>query len=160
MRNLLQTVVLAAFILPLSACVTDPSYSGGYVRSAPVYHNADTYAARSVYSGRVTQVRVVVVGNERSGAGAVLGAIAGGLIGSTVGGGDGRTLAIVGGALAGGAIGDRAEYNGSRYRAIEVSVLLDRGDRVVVLQDLSADLRPGDRVRVIGWGSGARVVLE
>lgn len=160
MRPVLRTMALAGCLLSLSACVYDPAYEGGYVRSDRVYRDPDAYAARSVYLGRVTDVREVVVGRERSGAGVVLGAIAGGLIGSTIGGGSGRALATVGGAIAGGAIGDRVEHDHSRRWALEVSVVLDRGDHVVVLQDFGADLRPGDRVRVVGWGRDARVMRD
>ena len=44
-------------------------------------------------------------------AGTVIGAIAGGVIGSQFGGGRGRTVATVGGAVAGGAIGRKVQGN-------------------------------------------------
>src|SRR4029077_2107091 len=44
-------------------------------------------------------------------AGTVIGAVAGGIIGSQFGGGRGRTVATVGGAVAGGAIGRKVQGN-------------------------------------------------
>ena len=51
----------------------------------------------------------VMVQPQKSGAGAVLGAIAGGAIGSQVGGGSGKALAIGAGVISGAILGDRAE---------------------------------------------------
>ena len=49
------------------------------------------------------------------GAGTVLGAIVGGVLGNTVGKGDGRTAATVAGAVAGGAIGNNVGGRNDRY---------------------------------------------
>lgn len=50
-------------------------------------------------------------------AGTAIGAIAGGLLGHTIGGGNGKTLTTVGGAVAGGYIGNRVEANHQRRRS-------------------------------------------
>ncbi len=57
---------------------------------------------------------------QSSGAGAVIGAIAGGLLGNTLGGGGGRAAATGIGAVAGAALGNSVEMNG--YPATEVPV--------------------------------------
>jgi len=53
--------------------------------------------------------------------GTAVGAVAGAVIGSQFGGGNGRTLATVGGAVAGGAIGHHVakEESHRRYRTVE-----------------------------------------
>jgi uncharacterized protein YcfJ len=51
----------------------------------------------------------VVTEGKTSGAGAVMGAIAGGAVGHQVGGGNGRTLATMAGVLGGAVLGDRIE---------------------------------------------------
>lgn len=57
-------------------------------------------------------------------AGTAIGAIAGGLLGNQIGGGNGKKLATVGGAIAGGAAG----------RTIQGNHQIDHGDRVVEKQ--------------------------
>jgi uncharacterized protein YcfJ len=50
-------------------------------------------------------------------AGTAIGAVAGGLLGHQVGGGNGKTLATVGGAVAGGYVGNRVQANHQREHA-------------------------------------------
>ena len=77
------------------------------------------------------------------------GTVVGGVLGSTIGKGDGRTAATVGGAVAGGAIGHEVEKNnrGADY-AWRFSVEMDNGRQVSVTQADNPDIRSGDRVRV------------
>jgi outer membrane lipoprotein SlyB len=71
------------------------------------------------------------------------------VLGSTVGKGDGRTAATVGGAVAGGAIGHQVEKNnrGADY-SWRFRVDMDNGREVTVMQGDNPDVRSGDRVRV------------
>lgn len=100
--------------------------------------------------GTVVNVSQVKHKDKHLGAGTAIGAIAGGVLGNTVGKGDGRTAATVGGAVAGGAIGHSIEKNNrdTRY-AWRFSVDMDNGRRVTVSQGDNPDIREGDRVRVI-----------
>lgn len=88
------------------------------------------------------------------GAGTAIGAIAGGVLGSTVGKGNGRTAATVGGALAGGAIGHEVEEHDrddhGRYVAWRYRIKMDDGEWVSVTRGHRLNLREGDRVRVEG----------
>ena len=71
------------------------------------------------------------------------------MLGSTVGKGDGRTAATVGGAVAGGAIGHQVEKNNrGSDRDWRFSVNMDNGRRVTVMMGDNPDVREGDRVRV------------
>jgi outer membrane lipoprotein SlyB len=99
--------------------------------------------------GTVVGVEQVRHKDKHLGAGTAIGAIAGGVLGSTVGKGDGRTAATVGGAVAGGAIGHQVEKNnrGTDY-AWRFSVDMDNGRQVTVMQGDNPDIRSGDRVRV------------
>lgn len=47
-----------------------------------------------------------------------IGAVAGGLLGSQVGGGKGNTLATVGGAVAGGVVGNQVQKNAQNKKAV------------------------------------------
>ncbi|MFI4970534.1 MAG: glycine zipper 2TM domain-containing protein, partial [Lysobacterales bacterium] len=99
--------------------------------------------------GTVVGVEQVRHGSSHLGAGTAIGAVAGGLLGHTIGKGDGRTAATVGGAVAGGAIGHAVEKNNrDGRRAWRFSVNMDNGHRISVTQGDNADIREGDRVRV------------
>jgi outer membrane lipoprotein SlyB len=107
------------------------------------------YDERSGNCGTVTSVEQVKHKDSHVGAGTAIGAIAGGVLGSTIGKGDGRTAATVGGAVAGGAIGHQVEKNNrSADYAWRFGVRMDNGRYVSVTQGDNADVREGDRVRV------------
>jgi outer membrane lipoprotein SlyB len=79
----------------------------------------------------------------------VIGAIAGGLLGSTIGGGSGRTAATVVGAVAGGAVGNQVGKNtGSPDMQWQVTVRLDDGRDATVTQANDPQVRPGDYVQI------------
>jgi uncharacterized protein YcfJ len=58
----------------------------------------------------------VAVQNPTSGAGALMGAIAGGAVGNQIGGGSGRALATMAGVMGGAIMGDRIESPGSQIQ--------------------------------------------
>jgi uncharacterized protein YcfJ len=58
----------------------------------------------------------VAVQNPSSGAGALMGAIAGGVVGSQMGGGTGQALATMAGVIGGAMMGDRIENPGSQIQ--------------------------------------------
>ncbi len=58
---------------------------------------------------QVCSTQAVPVQSQKSGAGAVMGALAGGAIGNSVGGGDGRAIATMLGLVGGALLGDRIE---------------------------------------------------
>ncbi len=98
-----------------------------------------------------TVVNVDRIGHRDShlGAGTAIGAVAGGLLGHTVGKGDGRTAATVAGAVAGGAVGHAVEKDHRDDQvAWRFAVRMDDGRRINVTQNYNPDIRDGDRVRV------------
>lgn len=58
----------------------------------------------------------VAVQNPTSGAGALMGAIAGGAVGNQIGGGSGRALATIAGVMGGAMMGDKIEGPGSQIQ--------------------------------------------
>jgi len=110
---------------------------------------AQQYDSRCGNCGTVVGVSQVKHKDKHLGAGTAIGAIAGGVLGSTVGKGDGRKAATVGGAVAGGAIGHSIEKDNRATRYTwRFSVDMDNGRRVTVSQGDNPDIREGDRVRV------------
>lgn len=108
-----------------------------------------------VSSGTVVATRAVVIDGEVGYLGRTSGAIVGSAIGQTAGDGSGRTLAAAGGAVVGGIVGGMVEKELSKKQAQELTVDLDDGQTVVVVQE-TRDLGfvEGDRVSVTHTPSG------
>ncbi len=117
--------------------------------------------ARRVYEvrmGVVENVRSVRLEGTESGVGTVAGAAVGGIAGSTVGGGKGQAIGAVLGAVAGGVAGAAAEEAITRKSGLEITVRLDSGRTIAVVQEDSGErFAVGDRVRILESGGQARV---
>lgn len=144
---------LPAIIL-LSSCaqesMTGDTFSRGEARQA-----------QSVNPGRITSIRNVTIQGDTT-AGTVIGGLAGGALGSNIGSGrTSNTAGAIGGALVGGAVGSHAQQRMGTRNGIEITVRLDAGGSVSVVQEVSANERfnVGDRVRVMSNGSRTRVTF-
>ncbi|MCD0504496.1 hypothetical protein LPZ50_15935, partial [Bordetella petrii] len=74
-----------------------------------------------------------------------------------VGGGSGRRLTTVGGAIGGAMAGNAVENARSRRQGLEVTVSLDNGTSRVVAQEADVPLSVGQRVQVVTQGNIMRV---
>lgn len=124
----------------------------------------DTYArgearrAMSVQYGVVEAVRPVRLEGTKTPIGAMTGAAVGGIAGSGVGEGRGAAIATVIGAVAGGLAGAAIEESATRSAGVEVTVRLDNGQVLAVVQDDHGEgFRPGESVRVVRDGGTTRV---
>lgn len=142
---------LAIVGLLFSSCAQDSLTGDTYSRS-------EAGQAQSVRTGRVTAVRYVKIegGNKT---GAVLGGVGGGVLGNQIGSGSGRAAATVGGALLGTAVGSHVEQNVNSRQGIEITVKLDQGGSVAIVQEVNPreSFEVGDRVRVLFSGGRDRV---
>jgi outer membrane lipoprotein SlyB len=66
-------------------------------------------------------------------------------------------LGAIGGAVLGGIAGQAVEQNATGKRGVEVTVKLDSGQMVAIMQEADETFRPGDRVRILSDGSTSRV---
>ena len=78
----------------------------------------------------------------------VIGGIVGGVLGHQVGGGRGKDVATVAGALGGALLGNEVEKNRSSVAAWDVRVRLDDGTSRVVRLDREPSWRAGEKVRI------------
>lgn len=138
--------------LALGGCAIPGLGSGDYERG-------QTRGEQTVRTGVVDSVRGVRIDGTRSGVGAIGGAAIGGVAGSSIGRGNGSTLAAIAGAIAGGVAGQAAEQNVTKKQGVEITVLLDGGKMIAVTQEVETDqiFKPGDRVRVLSGGGTTRV---
>lgn len=117
--------------------------------------------ARRVYEvkmGVVENVRSVRLEGTESGVGTVAGAAVGGIAGSEIGQGKGSAVAAVLGAVVGGVAGAAAEEAVTRKSGLEITVRLDSGRTIAVVQeDTGERFAVGNRVRILESGGQARV---
>ena len=135
---------LVALMVAGSALLT------GCASTAPQQTSYSTGQTDSASYGTIDSIQLTRVNPNGGGVGAVAGGLVGALLGNQVGSGSGRTAATVAGAVGGAVVGNEVEKNRGQGRdAYQISVRLDNGDYRTVVQDSAADLRPGNRVRLV-----------
>lgn len=144
-----STVTAIAAALLLVGCAT--SNSGG------VYSREQTRQVQAVKMGVIESVRTVKIEGTGSGIGAATGAVVGGVAGSTMGGGKGKILTTVIGAVAGGLAGSAVEEKVTEKDGLELTVKLDNGTMVAIVQEADEEFHPGDRVRLLESDGMTRV---
>lgn len=130
---------------------TVPNYAQNGANSQQAGANYNQQAAADVCSscGRVESVQAVQSAAKPSGVGIGVGAVIGGLLGNQVGGGNGRTLATVAGAVGGGYAGNEVEKRTHTTTSYQVRVRMDDGETRTFPQHGADGWRVGDRVRVV-----------
>ena len=149
MRYYTRILAAAAAVIVLAGCA--PGLGGG------TYSRDQARREQTVRMGQVESVREVRLEGTRSGVGPAAGAVVGGIAGSTVGSGRGSAVGAVVGAVAGGVAGQAAEQGITGKRGVEVTVKLDNGKMIAIVQEADETFRPGDRVRVLSDGATSRV---
>lgn len=129
-------------------------------KSGEVYSRDQARQAMTVQLGTVEFVKPVQVEGSQSGLGAAAGGIAGGVAGSTIGQGKGSTLASLGGAAFGALAGNLAEKKMSEVDGVEITVKLDDGKAIAVVQENDVMFAVGDRVRVLTGRDGTSRVVK
>ena len=137
------------FVLALAAVATTVSTGCVESQSGNVFSRDEARQAAEVYEGTVVDVREGKIEGSQSGIGTVGGAAMGGVVGNLFGGGKGNTIATVGGALAGGLAGNAVEKGVTGHKAVQVTVKLDSGKEIQVVQGTDIPFAVGQRVRVI-----------
>lgn len=150
MKTTASWLMIALASLVLSACAAVGAGSGGPGET-------------EIRSGKIEQIVLTQMQtNHDSGVGAILGGLAGVGIGSLIGNGTGRDVAMVAGALAGAAGGNYAEKK--RYdqpkEAQQIIVRVRSGVLVSVTQPINPALSKGMNVYIEGTGNDARVVPQ
>lgn len=127
-------------------------------KSGDVYTRDQARREQTVRMGIVESVREVLMEGTKSAVGPAAGAAIGGIAGSTLGGGKGAAVAAVIGAVAGGLAGAAIEEGVTRKQALEITVKLDSGQMIAIVQEADpAEFRPGDRVRILSNYGESRV---
>lgn len=148
--RVLGTATLVLLAAMLAGCASS--------KSGDVYTRDQARIVHTVKLGVVESVRTVKLEGTKTPVGTAAGAVVGGVAGSSIGGGRGQTIATVLGAVAGGVAGAAAEEGITRKDGIEITVKLDNGTMLAVVQEATAEqFNPGERVRVLEGGGVTRV---
>lgn len=138
-------LVSAVLVLVLSAqgCASS--------RSGAVYSRDQARQAQEVKMGVVEDVREVLIEGTEGAVGGVAGTLAGAIGGSAIGGGRGSAIAAIAGAVIGGLAGAAAEEGITRKPGWEITVRLDNGNSLAVVQEAVENevFRIGSRVRLM-----------
>lgn len=121
------------------------------------YRYSEARVMESVAYGTIESVRPVRLDENHSGVGSFAGAAIGGLVGNTLGHGNGRAATTILGALGGGLAGNAIERDATTQNGEEIVVRLDGGPSIAVVQGGLPDFAPGQRVRVLTGRGGSRV---
>jgi outer membrane lipoprotein SlyB len=150
MKTFASWLTISLLSVLLCACAAVDAGSGGA-------------GEMEIRSGKIEQIsQVQMQTNHDSGVGAILGGIGGVALGSLIGRGTGRDVAMVAGALAGAAGGNYAEkkqYDQPKAGQ-QIIVRTNSGVLVSVTQPINPSLTKGMSVYVEGTGSEARVVPQ
>jgi len=146
----LSTLILITTLsLFVAACASSNSGS--------VYKRDDARKVQTVKTGVVESVRTVKLEGTKSPVGTIAGGAIGGIAGSSVGGGRGSAIAAVIGAVAGGLAGSAIEEGVTRKDALEITIKLDGGGMIAIVQEADEQFNPGEKVRIVEGGGTTRV---
>lgn len=150
MKKFIAVLLLSA-MTALSGCASN--------LSGDSYSRSEARRAQTVEYGEIVSLRPVQIEGTKTPVGAGAGAVVGGIGGSTLGGGKGSTIMAVIGAVAGGMAGAAVEEGVTRSQGVEITVKLDSGRTVAIVQGLSPHEKfaVGDQIRVLTSGGTSRV---
>ena len=144
-----KLLLIAALSVLIAACASSNSGS--------VYKRDDARKVQTVKTGVVESVRTVKLEGTKSPVGTIAGGAIGGVAGGSIGHGAGSTIAAVIGAVAGGLAGSAVEEGVTRKDALEITVKLDGGAMIAIVQEADEQFHAGDKVRIVENSETSRV---
>ena len=148
-QHVVKSIAILIIASLLNACASS--------NAGDVYSRDEARKMQTIRKGVVESVRTVKLEGTKTPIGTATGAVIGGVAGSTVGDGKGSAIAAVIGAVAGGLLGSAAEEGLTRKDAFEITIKLDNGSLVAIVQEATEKFSPGDSVRLIENGGVTRV---
>ena len=126
------------------------------------YSRSEARQVQEVEFGVVLSTKPVIIEGRRTDWGELSGVIIGGIAGSSVGEGKGQEIATTLGAIGGAVVGSVAEERATRAQGLELTVKMDSGKTLSIVQEVDEinQFQKGQRVRVLVQGALARVSPE
>jgi len=148
--------MIKRFVAVALAGITLAGCSNTSTLSGDTYSASEAKQVQSVSYGTLVAVRPVKIqgGDDNNVIGAIGGAVLGGFLGNTIGGGSGRSLATAGGAIAGGLAGQGVQGAINKADGVELEIRKDDGNTIMVVQKQAATrYSVGQRVALASNGS-------
>lgn len=141
--------------ITLAGCANTSTLSGD------VYSASEAKQVRTVTYGTIVSVRQVQIqaGDDNNVIGTLGGAVLGGFLGNTIGGGTGRSLATAAGAVAGGVAGQSVQGAMNRTQGVELEIRKDDGETIMVVQK-QGDTRFSAGQRVAMSNNGRSITVS
>ncbi len=98
--------------------------------------------------GDVIDMKTVEIKGEGTGLGAVTGGVLGGVLGHQVGGGRGKDVATVAGALGGAYAGHQVEKNAKTKTQYQIIVKLETGESRTFTYNAATSYKVGDKIKI------------
>ncbi len=150
MSRILLPVLLATFIA--AGCASSAS--------GKVYPRHQVRQAWTVEYGKVAGIDAVTIEGDHS----YLGRAGGGFVGYEVGRaaveGSGRRVAGAVGAVAGAVAGEAIEERVTREQALQITVELEKGPTIAIVQAADQQFQVGERVKILRGQRGAARVAK
>ena len=147
-------------VIAVLLCVAIVGCGGPSSHSSNTISRSQAGRAQTVQDGEVLFVRSVTIEGSNSPVGAIAGGALGYVIGNNIGGGRGRDVARVGGTIGGAAAGHTVQRNVTQEQALEITVQLDNGQIISIVQAADEPFNDGDRVRVLQRPDGTARVIQ
>ncbi|MGY0218858.1 hypothetical protein ACWJJH_15940 [Endozoicomonadaceae bacterium StTr2] len=153
-QNTWMLALIAVMVMLLAGCMAD--------LTGTAYSRGEARQVQTVRYGVVKELELVKIEGTQSGIGAATGAAVGGIAASDLGGGKGSTIYSIAGAIGAGLLGNWAEERLTRKQGVNITVQLDNGGYLSVVQEVdpAQNFAIGARVKVLDQGSATRVVLN
>lgn len=147
-----QIILISALTLLLGACASS--------NSGTVYKRGQVQSAQEVQLGTVVMLHEVLIEGTKTNIGTAAGAAVGTIAARNRRNSIGGQIAGVIGAVIGGMAGAAAEEAITRKKGLELTVELDNGRTISVVQEADQDIAVNDRVRVLTNDDGSVRVIR
>ena len=144
-----QLLLITILTLVITSCASSNSGS--------VYKRDDARKVQTVKTGVVESVRIVKLEGTKTPIGTVAGGAIGGIAGGSIGSGRSSAITAIIGALVGGLAGAFSEEAITRKDGVEITVKLDGGGLIAIVQEADEQFKPGERVRIVENSDSSRV---
>ncbi len=150
--------IIAMSALALTVSLTSCSDPFGATNT---YKENQIGSTQEAVEGVVTNIEKVSIQTNSASTGTAIGAVAGGLGGAILGGGNAKYATSAGGVIIGGLVGNQLDKAISEKNGLRITVRLDSSKRsvsIVQVYDKSRPISIGQRVQVLMGSTGSRVV--
>lgn len=141
--------LLLGMVIAIGGCASS--------KSGDTYSRNEARRVQNVQEGTVESTRPIKIEGTKTTIGSGAGTIVGAIAGSSAGQGKGSAVGAVLGAVGGGVAGAAVEEGLTREDGVEITIKLESGRLISVVQTGKEQFQPGDKVRVLEVGGQNRV---